>query len=471
MDFQKWIERIEGMAGIYAFDIMEDGSFGEIKLMAVNSKNSAVYTFNPDAPAFYPGIPWRSYFTDINFESFIYRCASTGNQLYSYANAHGFWLKGFYLPLMIDDDDTFPVREGVKTVYCLYVGTVSPEVEPEFMSQQSSEVSSAVMNISIKLHQTPNYYQAMAAALGEIRKVFKAENCSLFTVDMNKKHCNLIDEEGVQREKLEHFSSEMGRTPFEVALAWEKDLADSDCILVDDLSIIQERDPVWYDSLCSYGVKNIVLYGVRCNQQLVGFIWAANFDREKMLQIKAILELTSFLIAAVISNHQFVERLEVMSMIDGLTQLKNRNAFNDYIEMLDSGAERRPDILGIVYADLNGLKTINDDEGHDAGDRLLSKAASLLKIAFDKHTIYRVGGDEFIVFCKDITEEKLRQQIAQLRALADTTEDVSFAVGYEYCTGAYDIAAAMQTADENMYRDKEEYYRLHPEKNRRRNMK
>ena len=103
MDFNKWIEKIDGMAGIYAFDIMEDGSFGEIKLMGVNSKNRYAFEANPNAPEFYPGIPWRSYFTDLNFESFIYRCASTNNQLYSYVNAHGFWLKGFYLPLIIDD--------------------------------------------------------------------------------------------------------------------------------------------------------------------------------------------------------------------------------------------------------------------------------------------------------------------------------------------------------------------------------
>jgi len=49
MDFNKWIEKIDGMAGIYAFDIMEDGSFGEIKLMGVNSKNKKeFYRQHPD---------------------------------------------------------------------------------------------------------------------------------------------------------------------------------------------------------------------------------------------------------------------------------------------------------------------------------------------------------------------------------------------------------------------------------------
>ena len=64
-----------------------------------------------------------------------------------------------------------------------------------------------------------------------------------------------------------------------------------------------------------------------------------------------------------------------------------------------------------------------------------------------------------MILCPDITEEKLEETAAQLRGLAENTSDVSFAIGTAYCTGAYDICRAMQSADEQMYRDKEEYYR------------
>lgn len=468
MDFNNWIEKIDGMAGIYAFDIMEDGSFGEIKLMAVNSRNTHAFTANPNAPEFYPGIPWRAYFTDLNFESFVYRCASTNNQLYSYVNAHGFWLKGFYLPLVIDDDDTFPVREGIRTVYCLYVGTVSPQVEPEFMSQQSSAVSSAVMNISIKLHHTQDYYKDMSAAIGELQKVCGATKCMLYTVDAGSRKCEAIDENGVQNGFMYELCDGMNRTPYELAAAWEKDLADSDCIMLDnDLSVIKERDPAWYDSLCSYNVKNIILYAVRYNHVLVGFIWAVDYDSENMMQIKETLELTSFLFGAVISNYQFVSRLETMSRIDGLTQVLNRNAFNTRIGALGTGTDRKPDRLGIVYADLNGLKSVNDNDGHEAGDRLISGAASLLKIAFGEYEVYRIGGDEFIVLCPEITEDKLESSVKQLHALAEATPKVSFAVGYVFRQNDYDISASLQEADADMYKNKEEYYKLNPDRNRR----
>ena len=72
-----------------------------------------------------------------------------------------------------------------------------------------------------------------------------------------------------------------------------------------------------------------------------------------------------------------------------------------------------------------------------------------------------------MVFCPDITEEKLAQTVAQLRGLTGNTADVSFALGTAYCTGEYNICRAMQAADEKMYKDKEEYYRLNPDKDRR----
>lgn len=104
----------------------------------------------------------------------------------------------------------------------------------------------------------------------------------------------------------------------------------------------------------------------------------------------------------------------------------------------------------------------------DAGDKLLIRAAALLKLAFGDYEIYRAGGDEFFIFCPDISEAQLNVQVKQLRTLAESTPDVSFAVGAVYVKGVFDIRNAMKTADERMYRDKQEYYIQHPEKDRRR---
>jgi len=465
MDYQSWIEGIDGLASLYSFDILPDGSFSEIRLMAVNKQNEGMLHFSPDAPEFYPGIPYRNYWMDLNFERYLYESGSRKKSLYSYVNARGFWLKGFYIP--VSNADSSSSEADKKTLYVLYILEYADNIETESMSQHSANVATAVTNISIKLHEVQDFEQAMAAAAAEIKKICGAKNCSIYTVDSTNQKCSFINADGIQEQLLSDIAAEMDCSPFEVAMRWEKVLAMSDCLLLEDLNVIEERDPQWHNSLLKHDIDNIILYEIRCQQALVGFIWVANFDTSKLMQLKKTLELCSFLLAAVIQNHQLFSRLEFKSTVDGLTQVNNRNAMNERVEQFLTGKVNNPQALGVIFADLNGLKNVNDSMGHDAGDKLLSRAASLLKIAFGDEEIYRAGGDEFVVFCLDTPEDKFQEKIAQLRGLADNTSDVSFAIGSVYCTGEYDIRTSMQKADENMYEDKKEFYRLHPDKDRR----
>ena len=73
----------------------------------------------------------------------------------------------------------------------------------------------------------------------------------------------------------------------------------------------------------------------------------------------------------------------------------------------------------------------------------------------------------FVILCPDITGEALDKQLSEMRKLSENTSDVSFAFGTAYCTENHNIREAIQTADERMYKDKEAYYRNHPEKDRR----
>ncbi|MBR1554762.1 MAG: hypothetical protein IJ644_05130, partial [Oscillospiraceae bacterium] len=131
MNFQEWADNIQTMASVYAFDIYPDGSFSEIRLMAVNKHFRGMLSRRPDAPVFYQGIPYREYFQDVNFESFCYRCASTGQPLYSYVNAHGLWLSGHYLPLSAEIQQNADFR----TVFCGYILKCTPQIEDDAMTK------------------------------------------------------------------------------------------------------------------------------------------------------------------------------------------------------------------------------------------------------------------------------------------------------------------------------------------------
>ena len=63
--------------------------------------------------------------------------------------------------------------------------------------------------------------------------------------------------------------------------------------------------------------------------------------------------------------------------------------------------------VGAIFADLNGLKTINDEHGHGVGDTLLKDAAKALNEVFDPDCIFRAGGDEFTVILRGTTLEEM----------------------------------------------------------------
>ena len=136
-----------------------------------------------------------------------------------------------------------------------------------------------------------------------------------------------------------------------------------------------------------------------------------------------------------------------------LTQVNNRNAMNDRVDRFVSGKEKLPAAMGIIFADLNGLKQVNDTSGHIAGDLLIKNAAFILQEIFIGQDVYRAGGDEFTVFISGMSDDEFEKKIAKLKSYADSPEGVKFAVGYCSDEGRHDVRFAMATADERMYFD------------------
>jgi|GEM_PF-2411400 len=116
------------------------------------------------------------------------------------------------------------------------------------------------------------------------------------------------------------------------------------------------------------------------------------------------------------SRRIYQDKLEYMSVHDVLTGLYNRTYFEAEVRRLESG---RFDPLSVIVVDSDGLKQVNDNLGHQIGDRLLQTIADLLRLSFrDSDILARMGGDEFIVLCPccgeaDITGllERLTQNI------------------------------------------------------------
>jgi diguanylate cyclase (GGDEF)-like protein/PAS domain S-box-containing protein len=154
--------------------------------------------------------------------------------------------------------------------------------------------------------------------------------------------------------------------------------------------------------------------------------------------------------------------LEYLGKHDVLTQLRNR-AFCS--EELNRISRKGPWPLAIIAIDLNGLKAVNDDHGHAAGDSLLRRVGEVLAKAVDTPACAaRVGGDEFTVLlpgCDERGAFAVRERILSLLELNNQFypgHPLSLAIGVACCTAGDSVDAAVNRADRAMYAEKNRYY-------------
>ena len=148
-----------------------------------------------------------------------------------------------------------------------------------------------------------------------------------------------------------------------------------------------------------------------------------------------------------------------------LTGVFNRNCMNVNVDELSIKLEIQPRPFTVAFCDLNGLKTINDNGGHDQGDKLLVYAANVLKEVFYDDKIYRSGGDEFVVISFD-SKPHFDEKIRLLREKASDPDWLYFAIGYYHDESSGRLRLAMRYADEEMYKDKDKFYDMYPDKRR-----
>jgi diguanylate cyclase (GGDEF)-like protein/PAS domain S-box-containing protein len=111
---------------------------------------------------------------------------------------------------------------------------------------------------------------------------------------------------------------------------------------------------------------------------------------------------------------QAEERIQHVAHHDSLTGLPNRLLFNDRLGQAISLAKRDTSQFALLYLDLDKFKPVNDTLGHDAGDQLLKKAAERIREQVrESDTVARVGGDEFTVILRDISNRQDAAAVAE----------------------------------------------------------
>ena len=166
-----------------------------------------------------------------------------------------------------------------------------------------------------------------------------------------------------------------------------------------------------------------------------------------------------------ISNmKQYVEQLDTMAYRDALTGAGNKAAYDKAKILLDQDILEGKARFGLVMADLNLLKRINDTYGHDKGNEYIKGMYRIISSVFKSSPIFRIGGDEFVVVVSDEELDNCEALLEQVRVkMKQISEDpdkapwerISTAIGFARYEEGEDTDTVLRRADRAMYEEKQ----------------
>lgn len=255
------------------------------------------------------------------------------------------------------------------------------------------------------------------------------------------------------REGISPEIENLQNVPVESSTHWFESFEEKGYHFISNLYDDSYRKNADYKILAAQGIYRLMTVPLIENGKMNGFFGIDN--PRNHVDDFSLLSSSGYFVMNDIQKRRMYTKMEHQSCVDILTELHNRNKCNIDISKLEN---KPPQSIGIVYIDLNGLKEANDQIGHAYGDRLLIHLANAMRKAFEKN-VYRVGGDEFVVLCVDITKEEFEKKVEKFYELRDSQDIFSAAVGTVWKDKTIHIREEIKQADKLMYADKQRYYK------------
>lgn len=175
----------------------------------------------------------------------------------------------------------------------------------------------------------------------------------------------------------------------------------------------------------------------------------ANFQNVSFLE-----SLSGFIVNE-IKRHRLFQATLHANHYDLLTDVLNRNSYENNLPRYQSEAVHS---LGVIVANIDNLKKINEDYGIVTGDQYIRHLANLLKMIFAQTDIYRFNGDEFLIIAVNSEKAALEDQVQKLREKIEKNENFSVSLGFSWDSVERDLAALIHTADDVMKLNKKRHY-------------
>lgn len=231
-------------------------------------------------------------------------------------------------------------------------------------------------------------------------------------------------------------------------------LGDKTVYFRDDMASVMDTHPELYSKYLAGQVSRYMVAALKDKDETLGYLIADNYSLEKQIDTVQAMETVAMFVGTQLKNQILNEELLFLGSHDALTGMGNRHALNQTLQLL----AEQPSTVGVCYTDINGLKMINDEKGHDIGDSIIIDVGNIVGGIFKKKNCYRIGGDEFIAIVPDIEKEKFEEMVSKLRS---KVKGVTISVGHVWSKSSKDMKMLVHKADEAMYKEKTSFYKQH----------
>lgn len=314
--------------------------------------------------------------------------------------------------------------------------------------RQRLEIATMLNSCVGKLNSDTDIDVGINNLLATVNDYFQADRTYVFEIDPDRDV--LINTfEYICGQEVSAQMDNLQEVPVSVIKVWMQNFRQGRSYYMSDLE--QERGQPSYEMLKAQQVWRLLAVPLMKGGAMVGFLGVdnprAHYDDATLLAS------IQFFVTNSLDRKKQQAYLEKLSYRDMLTGLYNRNR---YIERLEAYKQVQDQQIGAIYIDLNGLKKVNDEQGHRAGDELIVRAAGTIAGIFAEDA-YRVGGDEFVVILLDVSREDFARKTEQLRRQMQEN-GVDASIGGVWQASTENLEDLLRLADENMYREKKRYY-------------
>lgn len=302
-----------------------------------------------------------------------------------------------------------------------------------------------ILKIEETLFNAARNPERIEEALQEIAKKLSAEYAFFIIYDRNG-----TEKMYVRRENKRKLRESFSKSDFPVLCS--KFLPEGNLVSYDMHELTGEAKEE-YQKLKRLGIESLMLIPVNePDHTHVGSLGVANMHSH--FQSAELLECVMLSFSMAIKNIMSFQAIEEMGIRDYLTGLRNRNCFQQSMAIYE---KEQDSSLCCIYIDADGLHEINNHYGHEAGDLLLKTVARELTDEYGDENVYRIGGDEFVAFCRGWSKEQVMLHIRCVEELI-RRNGYHISVGTERREDEPFVYKMIKQAEMKMFEAKKRYH-------------